>query len=210
MRCSAPVVLSVWPVRVVPCGRCDACRATVQGQLVAQLELAVMEARKRGQAVTFATPTYDDDHVPKVVERCDRVEKGLNGCKRLVPVRHLLDSGRITDDDLTDVEREFLSREPRVLLSLRRKDQELFLKRMRISLDRDVGGCRRFYSRGVDRVRFFMCGEYGGQTGRPHYHAIFSVFRLVVVGFLVVRRRIRVVSVRCVFGIAQFGSRVRV
>lgn len=42
--------------------------------------------------------------------------------------------------------------------SLRYRDFQLFMKRLR----------RRF--RG-SRIRFFMCGEYGEQLHRPHYHA---------------------------------------
>ncbi len=41
--------------------------------------------------------------------------------------------------------------------SLDVRDFQLFMKRLRK---------RR------DRVRFFHCGEYGEQTGRPHYHAL--------------------------------------
>lgn len=42
--------------------------------------------------------------------------------------------------------------------SLKYEDFQLFMKRL------------RFARRGV-RIRFFMCGEYGEELGRPHYHA---------------------------------------
>lgn len=43
-------------------------------------------------------------------------------------------------------------------LSLRYTDFQKFMKRLR----------RRFFSR---KIRFYMCGEYGENFGRPHYHA---------------------------------------
>lgn len=52
-------------------------------------------------------------------------------------------------------------------LSLEYRDVQLFLKRLR----KRVCGV----SKGPDGrkpVRFFVCGEYGGENGRPHYHAI--------------------------------------
>lgn len=44
-------------------------------------------------------------------------------------------------------------------LSLHKRDFQLFMKRLR----------KRFSD---DKIRFFMCGEYGPETFRPHYHAI--------------------------------------
>lgn len=44
-------------------------------------------------------------------------------------------------------------------LTLRKRDFQLLMKRIR----------RRFPD---DRIRFFMSGEYGGETFRPHYHVI--------------------------------------
>ncbi|UPW40960.1 replication initiator protein [Sigmofec virus UA08Rod_5936] len=44
-------------------------------------------------------------------------------------------------------------------LTLRKRDSQLFLKRL------------RFY-RPDDKIRFFMCGEYGPSTWRPHMHFI--------------------------------------
>lgn len=44
--------------------------------------------------------------------------------------------------------------------SLSKRDVQLFLKRLRKSI----------YPR---KMKYFICGEYGGEYGRPHYHAIF-------------------------------------
>lgn len=47
--------------------------------------------------------------------------------------------------------------------TLRKADLQLYLKRLRINASRHYA---------IDAVRFFACGEYGTQRGRPHYHAI--------------------------------------
>lgn len=67
---------------------------------------------------------------------------------------------------------------------LRYRDFQLFMKRVR----------RRFRL----RVRFFMCGEYGERTARPHFHALLfgvhfddrSYWRKTEVGFDVFRSKI--------------------
>lgn len=46
--------------------------------------------------------------------------------------------------------------------SLRKRDFQLFMKRLR----------KRFGS----GIRYYMCGEYGGKYGRPHYHALLFNF----------------------------------
>ena len=43
--------------------------------------------------------------------------------------------------------------------SLKKRHLQLFIKRLRKNL-------------GERRIKYFACGEYGGQTMRPHYHAI--------------------------------------
>lgn len=45
--------------------------------------------------------------------------------------------------------------------SLKPKDLTDFLKRLRRHWE---------YHYNIDKIRFFGCGEYGGQTQRPHYH----------------------------------------
>lgn len=47
--------------------------------------------------------------------------------------------------------------------SLRKRDFQLFMKRLR----------KEFSD---ERIRFFHCGEYGGVTARPHYHALLFGF----------------------------------
>lgn len=44
-------------------------------------------------------------------------------------------------------------------LTLSKRDWQLFMKRLRFAFP-------------DDKIRFFMCGEYGPNTFRPHYHAI--------------------------------------
>lgn len=44
-------------------------------------------------------------------------------------------------------------------MSVSKRDCQLWLKRLRKEL-------------GHQRIRYFLCGEYGGKTKRPHYHAI--------------------------------------
>lgn len=47
--------------------------------------------------------------------------------------------------------------------SLERSVHDTFLKRLRSLMK---------YRYGVDKIRYYWCGEYGKERGRPHYHAI--------------------------------------
>lgn len=49
-------------------------------------------------------------------------------------------------------------------MTLVKKHMQLFFKRLRIHIHRN--------SENPGKIKYFMCGEYGGQTQRPHYHAI--------------------------------------
>lgn len=50
--------------------------------------------------------------------------------------------------------------------NLEYRDFVLFMKKLRRSLD-----ARLCYLRSKQRIKFYMCGEYGEQRGRPHFHA---------------------------------------
>lgn len=47
-------------------------------------------------------------------------------------------------------------------MSLRKTDIQLFFKRLRKSKS----------GNGKSDIKYYVCGEYGGKTNRPHYHAI--------------------------------------
>jgi len=47
--------------------------------------------------------------------------------------------------------------------SLRKRDTQLFMKRLRKHCNDHLGG---------HKLRFLLCGEYGDSTHRPHYHAL--------------------------------------
>lgn len=49
--------------------------------------------------------------------------------------------------------------------SLDKKDVQKFFKRLRINL------CRK-YNNDLPQLKYFLCGEYGPATFRPHYHCI--------------------------------------
>lgn len=51
--------------------------------------------------------------------------------------------------------------------TLQYPDFQKFMKRLRIYLKRDHG---------IKRVSYYMCGEYGEQLSRPHYHCILFGF----------------------------------
>lgn len=53
--------------------------------------------------------------------------------------------------------------------TLDKRDMQLFFKRLRRACD---------YRGDENKLRYFMCGEYGSQTYRPHYHAIIFGLRL--------------------------------
>lgn len=51
--------------------------------------------------------------------------------------------------------------------SLQKTDLQLFWKRLRKALNKNIG----------TKIRYFACGEYGTKKGRPHYHAIIFGWR---------------------------------
>lgn len=65
------------------------------------------------------------------------------------------------DDNIETDKRSLIS--DKGTLTLYPKDVQDFLKRLRIEWQRRYN---------CDGIRFFMCGEYGSTTARPHYHLL--------------------------------------
>jgi len=61
--------------------------------------------------------------------------------------------------------------------TLRKKDLQLFLKRLRKKTSDMIKGYNQTLNVGqraykVPKIKYFACGEYGTETKRPHYHMI--------------------------------------
>lgn len=116
----------------VPCGKCIGCRLDVSREWASRI---VMESLDFPDSSLFVTLTYNDDHLPIMID--DGSKKVLKG------------KGFAADYCTKGA-------------TLYQKDTQDWLKRLRRNLD---------YHYGIQSgVRFFLAGEYGSNTFRPHYH----------------------------------------
>ena len=126
----------------IPCGKCIGCRLDYAKQWANRI---MLEAQYHDDAY-FVTLTYDDEHVPRSWS---------------------------TDPETGEACQS---------LTLRKRDVQLFMKRLRKWQDGLVDTKYQVYNKNVSdssaslvssqRIRYFLSGEYGSRTFRPHYHAI--------------------------------------
>lgn len=114
---------------VVPCGHCIGCRLDKSREWADRM---MLELQHTGKAV-FLTLTYSNE--------------GLDPENRK-KLETMSDDGCVWFDDFAVPE-----------LSLRKRDYQLFMKRL-----------RKYFE--PTELRFYASGEYGEATHRPHYHAI--------------------------------------
>lgn len=140
---------------VVPCGQCDACRNVHTSQWVQRMQIE----SQNHKYTYFITLTYNDQNLPLC--RLDngyiyRYDEHCNFQYR-VSSSHL--------DEVKDL--IYLKKHGSDFLpSVDRRDPQLFFKRLRINIDRNI------HNEQSKKIRYFLCAEYGGKYRRPHYHAI--------------------------------------
>lgn len=127
----------------IPCGKCFACRLRKRKEMTTRLS---NELSLYNEDCCFITLTYNDENLPTTCLRSikDSEKMVARGVAEL-PVETLLPS---------DVQK-FIKR--------LRRHLEYLPKRGKNRIGRDHV---------TTPIRYFAVGEYGGRTGRPHYHLL--------------------------------------
>lgn len=127
----------------IPCGKCFACRFRKRKEMTTRLS---NELSMYGDDCCFITLTYNDDHLPTTCIRPVKdADKMIERGVGALPVETLLPS-----------------------------DVQKFIKRLRRHLEYLPKKASKRIGRDyvTTPIRYFAVGEYGGKTGRPHYHLL--------------------------------------
>uniref|UniRef100_A0AB33JJ44 Replication-associated protein ORF2/G2P domain-containing protein n=1 Tax=Prevotella sp. GTC17262 TaxID=3236797 RepID=A0AB33JJ44_9BACT len=142
----------------VPCRKCDACRNAYMLQWQQRL---VQECRQH-KYVYFFTLTYDEENVPLL----HTYEMGATLANDDLSI--VIDTSKYSNYENCKIYLD--SREDFPVVS--RKDVQDFVKRFRSNssyLLRKAG--KNLIEN--EKVRYFVCSEYGPRTYRAHYHGLF-------------------------------------
>lgn len=145
IKCTRPELREGWTDNsyYVPCGYCPVCRKYDRESW----KFRIQEEYKHSQNAWFLTVTYNDDNLPFLTgdgEIIRGVENARAG-----------DWMTLVPEDAT-----------RFVKSIQKKQARAYREYKR-TLHRDVGNVLR-----KPRVKYFIVGEYGSKTKRPHYHII--------------------------------------
>ena len=176
---------------MVPCHNCLYCKMQ---------ESIIMAARIRSEAAQhnfniFFTLTYNNNYVPYAqrldtyLETCgiadiDDITSLRNTLYPNIPAKHLYIqvvspgnyrlssavSGYLGEDCLPAAPKEFDVVDSIAVLS--KSDIQKFYKRLRYYIDYDPDNLLFNVPKEERHFRYYICGEYGPTTFRPHYHGI--------------------------------------
>lgn len=181
VKCFNPLLLRDprgYPYQV-PCGKCVACQNNKRSSLSLKLRLE----ENTSKYCYFLTLTYDDDHLPLF-------SLGRDTCAtefiRVYPYSERLRSDSLISDfcsEFYNFDNEFIDKMDYYsdfVLNYERKfgkhcvyghglyallyyrDIQLFLKRIR----------KHFFKYYGEKIRFYVVGEYGTKSLRPHWHCL--------------------------------------
>lgn len=144
---------------LAPCNRCEHCRLRMANR---NTNLIVLEAYCH-YYTEFVTLTYSDEAVPLCYfNDCS------GGLTDIVDPEtgEILQTAFETDDQRHTRHESVRNGDIRLIDGLypclSKRDVQLFFKRLRISA----------YRKTQENMRYFIVGEYGPSTKRPHYHAL--------------------------------------
>lgn len=144
----------------VPCRKCDACRNIYR----LQWQQRIIQESRQHKYVYFFTLTYDENNVPLLRYGEDGHTLYNSDSSVSIDTEKLL---------LSEVDRLYLdSREEYPIVS--RKDVQDFVKRFRSHVHYLLKKTNKI-SIENEKIRYFICSEYGPSTYRSHYHGLFFI-----------------------------------
>lgn len=144
-------------VLIVGCGKCEACSLQKSSMRALKCKLESMS-----HAVTmFVTLTYSNEHVPLMQPIFD-IHPDLHEDRKVLFVDddEIISESRLSLSKLNDLQKKCNLGES--LPYLRKRDLQLFMKRLRKHLSKFTD----------ERIRYYAVGEYGPVHFRPHYHLL--------------------------------------
>lgn len=140
------------------CGKCDVCRNTKASNWVTRLD---MEADSHKYTL-FATLTYDDCHVNQVVRLPFEYSNHVLVNQLYDPTsQEVFDLGEV-HETFSQKDKDYIEQNE-IFNTLSKRDFQLFIKRLRYYFDKCEKG---------SLLRYYICGEYGPSTFRPHGHLL--------------------------------------
>ena len=155
----------------VPCRKCFRCRDTYGSEWSRRCE----NECKQHRYSLFVTLTYDNDHIPLFEPMIDDNGNLMSAwCSN-----RGFENGKFISSDIARSCPPVGMEDTTCFAYPCKKDIQDFMKRLRSCIDYNLNRPKiqlltdksKFINE--NRLRYFICSEYGPRTFRPHYHAIF-------------------------------------